>query len=112
MFFNQPITLHREQPGTYVDGIWQPGKPTQITVQTSVQPIHPDDMLLLPEGRRDQKAYALYTKAPINAERNGANADRVEIYGETYECVATQEWQNGLIPHYRSIVVLERSDNA
>lgn len=108
MFFNQPVTVIRSRPGSYgPDGIWR--EPARIwdTVQTSLQPVGPEDMALLPEGRREQGAYALYTREPINTAREGINADRVLIHGRTYECLLSENWQNGLIPHFRAIVVLE-----
>lgn len=108
MFFNQPVTVLRSRPGGYGEnGLWVEPEATRETVQTSLQPVGPEDMALLPEGRREQGAYALYTREPINTAREGVNADRVLINGRAYECLLAESWQNGLIPHYRSIVVLE-----
>lgn len=108
MFFNRSVTVLRQAAGHYgSDGIWVAPVSVELTFYTSVQPVSPDDMALLPEGRRDQEAFALYTRRRINTAQGDTNADRVEIDGRTYECLISESWQNGLIPHFRSVVVLE-----
>lgn len=111
MFFNQPIKITRQKPGKYVKGVWQPGDESTFTVQTSVQPTGKNDADNLPEGRRQDQSYALYTAIgqPLKAADDGSQtqSDRAEIYGDIYEVMHTEQWQNGLIPHHRTLVVKE-----
>lgn len=105
MFFNQPISVTRTKAGQYVNGIWQAGQSETFTVQTSVQPTNNNDVIKLPEGRRLNQSYALYTAVPLIAAIDGVNSDKVVIYGQTYEIMHTEAWQNSIINHYKSIAV-------
>lgn len=107
--FRRPLTVTREQPGQYVDGIWQPGTSETLTARCSVQPIGVNDMDLLPEGRRDRQAFALYGKTELRMADDNAetNADRVEIDGAMFEVVHVELWKNGIINHCRALVTKE-----
>lgn len=104
--FRRPLTVTRKSGGGYVDGIWQPGDETTITVKASVQPTSPDDMELLPEGRRDRQAFTLYCDTPlrVSGDVEGANADLVDIEGVSYEVSARRPWQNNIISHHVAVV--------
>lgn len=107
--FRQPLSVKRYQPGQFVGGIWQEGGSTTLQINGSVQPTGPDDMQALPEGRRDRQAFILFSDERLNTadDNDGTNADVVTIDGQTYEVSARQPWQNGIIPHHRSIVTKE-----
>lgn len=107
--FRQDLTVTRQQPGQYVDGIFQPGTTETLTVRASVQPVSPDDVQLLPEGKRNRQAFTLYSDAEINVadDQTTTAGDRVDIDGDTYQATARQPWQNSIIPHYRTVVVKE-----
>lgn len=104
--FRRPLTVTRYANGQWVDGIWQEGVAETLTMHASVQPTSPDDMVALPEGRRDRQAFTLYSNEALRVadDDGGTNADKVEISGATYEVSARQPWQNGIVPHHRSIV--------
>lgn len=104
--FNQSFILRRATQGQYVDGYWQSSF-VDTTIEGSIQPTSQNDMQLLPEGRRGQEAYTLYTALPINIASDIASrtADRVLIYGREFEAVHREKWQNGIIPHYKTVVV-------
>ena len=103
MIPRMPLTIRRTEGGEYVDGIWQPGTESEFTARYSVQPTSPDDMEMLPEGRRDRQAYTLFGDKPLRMATDEGNADLVLIYGEWYEVHARQAWRNGLVPHERMV---------
>ena len=103
MIPRMPLTIRRTEGGEYVDGIWQPGTESEFTARYSVQPTSPDDMEMLPEGRRERRAYTLFGDDSLQGVGTD-NPDLVQIDGEWYEVSAVQEWRNTLIPHCRSIV--------
>lgn len=101
--FRRSLTGYRVTPGQYVDGIWQDGTESEITVTASVQPTSNDDVEALPEGRRQARNYTLITDDDLRGLTD-ANPDQVEIEGERYEVSAIQLWANGIIPHKRAVV--------
>jgi len=99
--FRKPVTIKRKSPGAYVDGFWQAGGESTLTIQASVQPAGERDVQLLPEGRRDAGAFRLFTDAVLQVaqEGTGKNNDVAVLEGAEYEIMAEMPWQNGLIPH-------------
>lgn len=110
--FRKPVTVNRPGAGSYVDGFWQQGAPSQLTIQASVQPASQDDMELLPEGRRITGGYRLYTNDTLNLASGTQNADRVVINGADYEVMAEADWSNGIIPHKSYLVARVVEDGA
>lgn len=108
--FRKPLTIYRQNVGAYVLGEWVPAGEVAIPITASVQPTTGEDMLSLPEGRRNRKGYALFTSTKIEVIHNGANPDQIEIYGERYEIVKVEVWQNnppvfGIVNHYKFIAL-------
>jgi len=97
--FNQSLSVTREPGGSYVDGVWAPGSPVTVQISGSVQPASENELKLLPEGRREDGAYAIRSLQELRA------GDVVPIGGEDHEVVRRQVWQNGVIPHYVGIAV-------
>lgn len=110
--FRKPISLYRKNAGAYVNGVWQQSGETLIPITCSVQPTSGEDLLSIPEGRRNKKTYALFTSTKINVIHglnNSVNPDQVEIYGERFEVVKVEIWQNNpavfsVVNHYKMIV--------
>lgn len=107
MFFNQRVTVARDKPGAYKDGVWVPGVTLSHTVLTSVQPAGKNDLEMLPEGRRQARSFVLYTSRPLRGADDAGDVqpDRVKIAREWYEVVRVEPWRNNLINHYRTVVV-------
>lgn len=104
--FRMPLTLYRKNPGTYINGLWVEGGETAISITASVQPASGEEMLSLPEGRRNRKTYSLFTTPDVEVIHDGANPDQIIIYGERYEVIQVQVWQNnpavfGIVNHYK-----------
>lgn len=97
--FNQTVIGRRRTGGAYVNGLWVWAHMADLTLRTSVQAPKDSDLQLLPEGRRTERAYVLYSKQVIR------EADILNIYGDDYEVLNVAVWQNGIIPHYKAIAV-------
>ena len=90
-------------PDTIVDGYAVLSATTDSTFLASVQPLMPQEIEHLPEGRRNSKTYWLYTDEDLNMI-TANNADQVEIDSELYEVWKKESWQNGVIPHFKILV--------
>ena len=106
--FRKPINLYRQNAGAYVNGIWVAAGETLIPITASVQPTTGEEMLSIPEGRRNRKAYALFTSTEVEVVHTGANPDQLQIYGERYEIIRVEIWQNNPsvfsnVNHYKFI---------
>lgn len=99
--FRKPVTIKRRGAGSYVNGFWQAASESTLTIQASVQPAGERDVQLLPEGRRSNGAFRLFTDAALQVaqEGTGLNNDVAVLEGAEYEIMAEMPWQNGLIPH-------------
>lgn len=104
--FAKPLIVTRYAAGGYVNGAWVEGASSQVTIQASVQPASAEDLQSLPENRRALGAYKLYSSAPFQGVIEGQrNPDTVVINGDTYEVARVDPWQNGVIHHYKTLVV-------
>jgi len=107
--FRRPLTVTRQQPGQYVDGIWQPGSTATLAIRASVQPATPDDVELLPSGQENNQAFTLYSDTALHVanEIDNTVGDLVQIGGLEYRAMARQPWQNGVVDHHKTVVVKE-----
>lgn len=99
MIFRRPVTIERQAPGGFVNGLWQPGAIEAVTILASVQPASGRDMERLPEGRRQAGAVRIFTDATLQLEAGAQKADRIVLPQGTYEVAIADEWQNGIMPH-------------
>jgi len=107
--FRVPLNLYRKNPGSFVNGRWIELGETLIPITASIQPTSGEEMLSVPEGRRNRKTYSLFTSTQIeliHGLNNSVNPDQIEIYGERYEIVQVEVWQNnppvfGIVNHYK-----------
>jgi hypothetical protein len=112
--FRVPLTIFRQNPGTYVNGEWVKPDPAEIPIPitASIQPTTGEDVLSIPEGRRNSKSYALFTSTEIETihASNTANPDQIEIYGERFEIIKVEIWQNNpavfwITNHFKMIAI-------
>lgn len=99
-------------------GVSQPtvnlfNSPIMINATASVQPTKGKEVLLVPEGRRDQETYKMYTSTQIEGITT-QNPDQVMIVdsrfsGLVFECIEIFDWQNNsnfnIINHYKYIAM-------
>jgi hypothetical protein len=107
-FRTYTIDGKRFAAGSNDKGRYVPGADSDIQFTASVQPLSGHEKLTLPEGVREKSAYRLYTSFQLFTSREGDNkkADRVTLFGETYEIIRVDVWQNKVIPHYKAIASL------
>jgi len=102
---NFTLSIRRLGSGTYVDGTWKAeAENAPFTIRASVQPLKPKEMETLPEGRRNSQAYRIYTDVELHTVRD-QNPDRVELFGEEFEILSVEVWQNQVIPHFKAVAV-------
>ena len=76
-----------------------------FSILASVQPLIPAELMLLPEGRRQNKSYKLFTNDTLYCFGDkDYNPDQVTIDGEQFETFAPSQWNNGIINHNVYIV--------
>ena len=107
------VTLRRYLEGEWVDGVYENGPVTESTITGSLQPLRPNEMQLLPEGRRTSQAMKLYTTDEIRTanEETNMQADEVEVDELIFEVFSVEKWT---LPgsdnaHYKSIL-LKKND--
>lgn len=111
MILFKPIefTYKRYNAGSFDDsGIWRETGYIEDTARGSFEPLLPSEMVLLPEGRRENESYRIYTDTKLNIinSKNMTNADRVYYEGEEYEVFSCESWKNGFLDHYVAIAIL------
>jgi len=109
---NRTLTIDRFGAGGWdASGKYVPdGSPTQFDITCSVQPLPGEEMERLPEGRRDQAAYRVFTDTLLRTAKRGSgghNADQTTIDGEVFECLSVEPWQNSIIPHYEAVFAMK-----
>jgi hypothetical protein len=71
----------------------------------SVQQASEKDLMTLPEGRRVNKVFKIYTDDELyHSEDFQRNPDQCQIDGDWYEVVKHDRWQNSVISHFAYIV--------
>jgi hypothetical protein len=95
--FRSPISILRLTPGSYVDGKWVEGTSSTIAATASLQPVSGQEIMFLPESRRERIDYKMYTSTPIN-DLTTANPDQIQfsVGGslQTFEVFQIFTWQN------------------
>jgi len=106
----------RQLPGYYNEsGKWIEPQPTSFTIKGTLQPLSPEEIRLLPEGRRTSESYNIFSKTELKLSsiENKTNPDIVLINGVKFEVIKVNKWTNGIIDHYHIIIVKidEQSNN-
>lgn len=113
LFNTKTFTVTRKTgQGKWLQGKWVPGAedPT-YTITGTQQPINGAKLEALLEGRRIEKAFTLYTKEELNPTdpetKTGGDIITLDD-GLDYEILESHPWQNGIINHYKTIVIREK----
>jgi hypothetical protein len=104
--FASTYTVKRKAAGSYVSGRWTEGAETSITIKGDLQTMAQEEMQELPEGRRINQTFKMYTETLLNTviDENGTpktNGDIVLIDGERFEVIAVYPYQKFLLNHYK-----------
>ena len=59
------VSVTRYAAGAHVDGDWVDGAPSALTVTANVQPMPPERMDTLPEGKRGDAGIILFTDTTL-----------------------------------------------
>jgi hypothetical protein len=111
LFKSAEIPVKRPSAGDYINGRWKEGaNPEYFTVFGSIQPDSGETVQSLLEGKRVSSIYRIFTDVKLQEADplNKVTGDIVKINGQDYEVIQVQSWQNGLIPHYESVVIREK----
>lgn len=102
--------VRRKQSQGYTGAFGNADTETTFQIRCSFQPLEPDEMKIVPEGRRDEESFKLYTNTELlTAESNGNNPDIVEHDGQDFEVISCGDYHNKLIEHYKVICVRMKS---
>lgn len=86
-------------------GRYTEGEESEIKINASCQPLSRSEIEFLPEGRREEHAYKIYTNTELRALQDGTNPDKVVIDGQDYEVYSRLPWANSIINHYKFLVM-------
>lgn len=105
--FKKSFTVYRGTQGAYVSGRWVAGSETTFTATGSMQPMKPDELLVLPEGIRTKDVKKFYTDDNLNTanELLKIPADQVDIGGKRYEVHGDMDHNTGHSAHNKVILV-------
>ena len=112
--FRKKITVRRIGEGSYNNAGFfvKNSADSQFDIYASVQPATGSEMKLLPENRREEESYKIFTDTKLFSAEKGSvkNADIVILQGIPFEVVKVLPWQNSVIPHYK-IFISKRTTN-
>ena len=92
--------------GSYVGGKYQIVLGIPESIRGTFQPATGDDLQSLPEGRRLDQTFRIFTKSQLTGptQDNQGAGDLITVFGNDYEVVQVQPWQNTIISHYSALV--------
>ncbi len=104
--FSRSIPKFSFSGGAYdAAGKYVGGAEAQTSILASCQPTKPEDVELLPEGRRDDGGtYRIYTNDTLETITS-ENPDQIELFGERYEVFENERWGNNLINHNKYLAL-------
>lgn len=101
--FRRDFTFKRLSGGAYVNGKWIKGTPTDIIIKASLQPLTGEELKQLPEGRRTDQTYKMYSSIKLRTVKTD-NPDYTTIDGNKFEVIEIEPSQNGIINHYKIVI--------
>lgn len=108
-FATERLTISRFKPGKWVRGRFEKGKEKKLVIDASVQPLTPNEIVQLPEHRRNKETLKIYTcdRLFTSDESSTEPADVIRHDGKDYEIHKVSNWNIGTdLPHFKVIAVL------
>lgn len=105
--FRKAITFKRSTGANDVNGFWVDGPTVDVEITASVQPMKPEEMQKLPEGRRSDETFKVFTSTKLltaTSDNPQQNADYTVIDGFKYEVISVGKHQSGVIDHYKVLI--------
>jgi len=109
----EELPVKRYGTGDWSTGNYVKGVLSEFTVPASVQPMKPNDALVLPEHRRSEETLKFYCETKLIAadEKNNLAGDEVTHDGKVFQVMACANWSIGTdIPHYKVICVKKNDE--
>lgn len=100
-----PVTFTRITQGSYVNGDWVEGTPSNIVIDANVHPFSDYQVFMLPEADRSRSWMWVFTASELRARKEGASGyggDRFTWDGEVYEIMKTQKYSMSVQDHFES----------
>ncbi len=108
LFRPHTIPVTRYLTLSIVKGRHVPGSDTteEFNIQASIQPTTGDEKNALPENVRESAAYTIFCSTALKTTDSNdvLKADRLVFYDKLFEVVSSENWQNNLCNHYKTIV--------
>ena len=70
--------------------------PVISTITASIQPLTGEEMLMLPEARREREIYKMFTSYPVQTVGT-ENPDQVMFFNKVFEIYEVKPWQNTIV---------------
>ena len=103
------LSVIRQPAGSWVNGRYESGTPTNISIVGNIQPLPRGIRTKLnPEGDLTTGAYMLFTNDMVRQKREGVGgyeADIVVWNGDQYEVVQAYQYGMGPLDHYEAVCV-------
>jgi len=108
-FATERLTVSRFAEGKWIEGSYQRGEESCFDIDASVQPMTPNEIVQVPEHRRNSESVKIYTCDRLFQadESKGTASDIVKHDGKHYEIHKVSNWQIGTdLPHYKCIGIM------
>ncbi len=107
--FGATVTVYRKGSKQEVDGQWVGPDDSTFDIVASVQPLSPSEANAAADLTQGKESYYLYQPITPDAVRlrsveDTGTSDHIVLNGKIYECVAVSDWNNGILPNYRSLM--------
>lgn len=94
-----PITIYRQESGSFVDGDWVDGAVVEVPLEVNIQPLKPYEIMMLPEADRTRvwvKFYSADYARTLKEGTYGWSADEFIWKNDRYKIMKVDDWTNGM----------------
>lgn len=88
----QTLAVTRRSAVAWVNGRPVEGPTTPLSLTAVVYPSTPDELQILPEGRRSERAITIVTKQALQIPKADTGGDLIAYDDETFEVQKLQYW--------------------
>jgi hypothetical protein len=102
---SETITRRRFAAGSWgTGGIFTNSSSSDTSIKANVQPLTPDQLQRLAEGKRGRKSRLVMTTSDLRISDGTTPTDRVVIDSIVYEVDSVERYR-GILPHYEAVVL-------
>lgn len=99
------LTVKRFRSVSVSGGVVSNPQTSTFSIKASVQPVGGDVVSADPSLRIDAESYYVYTSTQLfTAKEAEGNSDIVTVFGKDFEVMQCENWQNGIISHYKAVI--------